>query len=97
MITLPNNNFGALRVLHNPQSALRNTPYGQLASRIISRQCFELAMNEISKWSGYKATPLLSLAGLAKKNGAIQCDGCDPGKCRVAFAVVVLFSPQSRV
>ena len=33
----------------------------------------------------------------AKKNGAIQCDGCDPGKCRVAFAVVVLFSPHSRV
>jgi diaminopropionate ammonia-lyase len=69
MKTLPNKKFGNLRVLHNPQSASRDTPYGKPASRIICRQRFEVAMNEVSKWSNYEATPLLSLDGLAKKNG----------------------------
>jgi diaminopropionate ammonia-lyase len=69
MTTFSDNNFGALRVFHNPHSASKVTPYGQPASATISRERFKIAMNEISKWSDYEATPLINLAGLAKKNG----------------------------
>ena len=48
MTTLSENNYGTLRVLHNPQSALKDTPYGQPASAVISRQRFQVAMDEIS-------------------------------------------------
>jgi diaminopropionate ammonia-lyase len=69
MTTLSGNNFGTLRVFHNPKSALRDTPYGQPASAVISRQRFQVAMDEISKWSDYEATPLANLSGLAEKIG----------------------------
>jgi diaminopropionate ammonia-lyase len=69
MTTLFDTTFGTLRVLHNPQSALRDTPYGQPASVVISRQRFQVAMDEISKWPDYEATPLANLAGLAGKTG----------------------------
>ena len=68
-MTTLSNNFGNLRVLHNSQSAERGTPYGPPANAIISRKRFELAMIEISKWSDYKATPLINLGGLARKIG----------------------------
>ena len=61
--------FDAIRVFYNLQSATKDTPYGQLACRIISRRHFELAMNKISKCSNYDAKPMLTPARLAKDNG----------------------------
>jgi len=72
--------FGALRVLHNPRSAKREMPYGQPASAVISRQRFQVAMDEISKWSGYKETPLANLSGLAEKIGIASLYYKDEGE-----------------
>ena len=69
MTTQSVNNFGTFRVFHNPQSASKDTPYGEPASAVISRQRFQVAMDEISKWSDYEATPLVNLSGLAEKIG----------------------------
>ena len=46
MTTLSDNGYIILFVLHNPQSALRDTPYGQPASVVLSRQRFQVAMVE---------------------------------------------------
>jgi diaminopropionate ammonia-lyase len=70
---------GVLRVLHNPRAADKQIAYGEPACAIINLQRFDTALAHISSWPGYLPTPLVSLAGLAKKTGVASIHYKDEG------------------
>ena len=59
--------YGLVRHFHNPAAAAKDVDYGSGARSVISLERFAAAMEEISSWTGYQPTPLVSLPGLAFK------------------------------
>ena len=52
---------------------------GHAAFTVVSPQDFDAAYEEITKWQGYEATPLVALCGLARKIGVSRIDYKDEG------------------
>jgi diaminopropionate ammonia-lyase len=56
-----------IRVHRNPRVASSEEPYGSVRSRILNREGFAAAEEEIRSWPGYAETPLRRLPGLAAR------------------------------
>jgi diaminopropionate ammonia-lyase len=54
------------RAIANAAAAPATEPYGAARSRVLNQSGFDAAFDEITRWPGYEASPLVRLDGLAR-------------------------------
>lgn len=67
------------RAVRNRRAAGPSEPYGLQRSTVLDARSFDAARVEVTSWSGYAVTPLVSLAGLAAKLGIAELRYKDEG------------------